>query len=138
MVKRFMKEVYSDKGLGIYGINDVIKSLRNGIVDLVIVTDDITVTVIETRCRKCNNRNIEIVERPRLLTARQDLLSSSCKNCGNPDQEMKETDIVEYLEELTTSTGAVLEVISGKSEEGAQVASLGRVGAILRFRPSAE
>jgi len=138
IVKRFMKEVYSDEGLGIYGINDVIKSLRNGIVDLVIVTDDITVTVIETRCRKCNNRDIEIVERPRLLMARQESLSSSCKNCGNPDQEMKERDIVEYLEELTTSTGAVLEVISGKSEEGAQVASLGRVGAILRFRPSAE
>ena len=43
IVKRFMKEVYSDKGLGIYGINDVISSLRNGIVELVIVTDDISV-----------------------------------------------------------------------------------------------
>src|ERR687891_177837 len=138
IVKRFMKEVYSDKMLGIYGISDVIKSLRNGIVDLVIVTDDITVTVVETRCRNCANRDIEIVERPRLLTARQELLSSSCKNCGNPDQEIKERDIVEYLEELASSTGAGLEIISGKSEEGAQVSSLGQVGAILRFRPSAD
>jgi len=29
-----------------------------------------------------------------------------------------------------------LEVISGKSEEGAQIASLGRIGAILRFKPN--
>ncbi len=136
IVKRFMKEVYSDKGLGIYGINDVIKSLRNGIVELVIVTDDVSVTIVETKCRKCATRDIEIVERPRLLTVRQELLSSSCKSCGNADQEIKERDIVEYLEELTSSTGARLEIISGKSEEGAQVSSLGKVGAILRFRPA--
>jgi peptide chain release factor subunit 1 len=138
IVKRFMKEVYSDNGLGIYGINDVIKFLQNGIVELVIVTDDISVAVIETKCRKCANRDIEIVERPRLLTARQELLSSPCNNCGNLDQEIRERDIVDYLEELSSSTGAGLEIISGKSEEGAQVSSLGKVGAILRFRPTAE
>ena len=136
IVKRFMKEVYSDKGLGIYGVNDVIKALRSGIVELVIVTDDISVAVVEANCMKCGNRDIEIVERPRLLMARQELLSSSCKNCGNPDHETKERDIVEYLEELSNSTGAGLEIISGKSEEGAQVSSLGKVGAILRFRPT--
>lgn len=138
IVKRFMKEVYSDNGLGIYGINDVIKFLQNGIVELVIVTDDISVAVIETKCRKCAKRDIEIVERPRLLTARQELLSSPCKNCGNLDQEIRERDVVDYLEELSSSTGAGLEIISGKSEEGAQVSSLGKVGAILRFRPTAE
>jgi peptide chain release factor subunit 1 len=138
IVKRFMKEVYSDNGLGIYGINDVIKFLQNGIVELVIVTEDISVAVLETKCRKCANRDVEIVERPRLLAARQELLSSPCKNCGNLDQEIRERDIVDYLEELSSSTGAGLEIISGKSEEGAQVSSLGKVGAILRFRPTAE
>jgi peptide chain release factor subunit 1 len=138
IVKRFMKEVYSDKGLGIYGINDVINSLRNGIVELVIVTDDISVVLVEKKCRKCSNREIDFVERPRLLAARQELVSSSCRNCGNVDQEFKESDIVEYLEELASSTGAELEIISGKSEEGAQISSLGKVGAILRFRPSGD
>ena len=138
IVKRFMKEVYSDKGLGIYGINDVINSLRNGIVELVIVTDDISAVMIEKKCRKCSNRDIDFVERPRLLAARQELVSSLCRNCGNVDQEFKESDIVEYLEDLASSTGAELEIISGKSEEGAQISSLGKVGAILRFRPSGD
>jgi peptide chain release factor subunit 1 len=31
-------------------------------------------------------------------------------------------------------TGSRIEVISGKSEEGMQIASLGKIGAILRFR----
>lgn len=138
IVKRFMKEVYSDKGLGIYGIKDVIKSLRNGIVELVIVTDDISIAIVETKCRKCGQTDTEIVERPHLLTAKQELLSRPCKICENIDQEIKEMDIVEYFEELSSSTGAKLEIISGRSEEGAQVSSLGKVGAILRFRPSAD
>jgi stalled ribosome rescue protein Dom34 len=33
-------------------------------------------------------------------------------------------------------TASRLEIISGKSEEGVQIASLGRIGAILRFKPS--
>ena len=53
-----------------------------------------------------------------------------------PDQETRERDIVEYFEELCSSTGAGLEIISEKSEEGAQVSSLGKVGVILRFRPT--
>jgi peptide chain release factor subunit 1 len=135
IVKRFMKEVYSDKGLGIYGIMDVVNSLRNGIVDLVLVTDDISIAVVETKCKKCGNIDVDFVERPELLSIKQELLSSPCRNCGIIDKEINDRDIVEYLEELAGSTGTDLEVISGKSEEGAQVSSLGKVGAILRFRP---
>ena len=38
IIKKFMKEVHTGKGLGIYGIFDVVKSLQNGMVDTVIVT----------------------------------------------------------------------------------------------------
>jgi peptide chain release factor subunit 1 len=38
------------------------------------------------------------------------------------------------LEELSLMSGSRLEVISGKKEEGAQLASLGKIGAILRFK----
>jgi len=48
--------------------------------------------------------------------------------------ETNERDIVDYLEELATATGSKLEIISGKSEEGMQISSLGGIGAILRFR----
>jgi peptide chain release factor subunit 1 len=33
-------------------------------------------------------------------------------------------------------TGSKLEIISGRTEEGAQLASLGKIGALLRFRPT--
>src|SRR5262249_38892807 len=53
LLKKFMAEVHSSKGLGIYGINDVVKAARSGIADLIIVTDDIPYVRLEFRCKVC-------------------------------------------------------------------------------------
>ena len=63
MVKKFMGEVYSGRGLGIYGMNDVVNNLKSGITDLIIVTDDIDLVRLEAICKKCDNTIEKIVER---------------------------------------------------------------------------
>ncbi|MFB5601078.1 MAG: peptide chain release factor aRF-1 [Nitrososphaeraceae archaeon] len=135
IIKKFIGEVYSGNGLGIYGIFDVISSLRNGIVDLVIVTDDITFVRLEIKCNKCSAIQEKFIERGDLVTVKQELLSKPCPSCGGGnDLEANEQDIIEFLEELAIATGSRLEVLSGKTEEGIQLASLGKIGAILRFK----
>jgi peptide chain release factor subunit 1 len=134
IVKRFISEVYSGKGLGIYGMYDVINSLKNGYADVVIVNDDITIVRLEIKCNKCQNIQEKFIERNELMSLKQELTSSACPNCGSQDLESFEQDIIEYLEELSLMSGSRLEVISGKTEEGAQLASLGKIGAILRFK----
>ena len=134
IVKRFISEVYSGKGLGIYGIYDVITSLKNGFADLVIVNDDITILRVEIKCNKCQNIQERFIERNELNSLKQELTSSTCPSCGSQDLELSEQDIIEHLEELSLMSGSRLEVISGKTEEGAQLASLGKIGAILRFK----
>jgi peptide chain release factor subunit 1 len=134
IVKRFISEVYSGKGLGIYGIYDVINSLKNGFAHLVIVNDDITILRVEIKCNKCQNIQEKFIERNELTSLKQEFTSSNCQSCGSQDLELSEQDIIEYLEELSLMSGARLEVISGKTEEGAQLASLGKIGAILRFK----
>ena len=134
IVKRFISEVYSGKGLGIYGIYDVITSLKNGFADLVIVNDDITILRVEMKCNKCQNIKERFIERNELNSLKQELTSSTCPSCGSQDLELSEQDIIEHLEELSLMSGSRLEVISGKTEEGAQLASLGKIGAILRFK----
>jgi peptide chain release factor subunit 1 len=134
IVKRFISEVYSGKGLGIYGIYDVITSLKNGYADLVIVNDDITMIRLEIKCNKCLNNQEKFIERNELMSLKQELTANACPNCGSQDLESSEQDIIEYLEELSLMIGSRLEVISGKTEEGAQLASLGKIGAILRFK----
>ncbi len=134
IVRKFMSEVHSTNGLATYGILDVIKALQNGIVSMMIVTDDINFVKINTKCKSCGNTLEIFTDRHELVSTKQELISKPCVICGEIVYETNERDIVDYLEELATSTGSKLEIISGKSEEGMQISSLGGIGAILRFR----
>ena len=51
------------------------------------------------------------------------------------DYLIKEKDFIDYLEELSALSGNRLEIISSKTEEGNQIQSLGKIGALLRFKP---
>src|ERR671931_2101864 len=135
LVKKFMGEVHSGRGLGIYGIQDVIKALEGGIADLVIVTDDITYVRLEFKCKACKYAQAKIVERAQLMATKQEYITKQCPSCHVTDTETVEKDIGDYLNELATMTGCRLEVISSKTEEGSQLASLGKIGAILRYKP---
>jgi peptide chain release factor subunit 1 len=135
LLNKFMSEVHSGRGLGIYGIHDVVKALERGIADLVIVTDDVMYTRLEIRCKTCKNIQAVIVDRSQVLATKQEYLSKRCPSCHGSDLEAVERDIVDYLNELATMTGCKLEVISGKTEEGSQLGSLGKIGAILRYKP---
>lgn len=136
LVKKFMSEVHSGRGLGIYGIHDVVKALEGGVADLVIVTDDITYVRLEFRCRACKNVQAKIVERAQAMATKQEYITKQCPSCHVTDTEAVEKDIVDYLNELATMTGCRLEVISSRTEEGSQLASLGKIGAILRYKPT--
>jgi peptide chain release factor subunit 1 len=137
IIKRFMSEVHSGRGLGIYGLLDVIRSLKDGVAEMVILTDDINYIHLQAKCKRCGNVQEKFVERHSLQKLKQEITSRPCPSCNTIDLESTEDDIVDYLEELAIMTGAKLEVISAKTEEGAQMASLGKIGAILRFRPMA-
>jgi peptide chain release factor subunit 1 len=136
IMKKFMGEVHSGKGLGIYGIHDVVKVAQNGIADMVIVTDNIPYFKLEFRCKVCKNIQQKIVDRSQVIATKQEYLAKPCPSCKATDFDALEQDIVDYLEELTTMTGSKLEVISGDTEEGAQLTSLGGIGAILRYKPT--
>jgi peptide chain release factor subunit 1 len=136
LIKRFMTEVHSGRGLGIYGIHDVVKALEGGIADLVLVTDDIHYTKLEIKCKTCKNIQKIIVDRSEVIATKQEWLSKQCPSCSSNDLEVVDKDIVDYLNELAIKTGCRLEVISGKTEEGAQLASLGKIGAVLRYKPT--
>ncbi|AFU58622.1 peptide chain release factor subunit 1 [Candidatus Nitrososphaera gargensis Ga9.2] len=135
LVKKFMSEVHSGRGLGIYGVHDVVRALEGGVADLVIVTDDISHVRLEFKCKACKNVQTKIVERAQVIATKQEYLTKPCPSCHATDIEPVEKDIVDYLNELATMTGARLEVISSKTEEGSQLASLGKIGAILRYKP---
>ena len=136
LVKKFMTEVHSGRGLGIYGIYDVIKMMQGGVADLVLVASDITHVKLDFTCKSCGNLQERIVDRSALVETKQDVTSKPCPKCKAADFEVSEKDIVDYMQELATMSGTRLEIISAQMEEGAQLVALGRIGAILRYKPS--
>jgi peptide chain release factor subunit 1 len=135
LVKKFMGEVYAGKGLGIYGLNEVVDKLKSGITDLIVVTDDIELVKLEAICKKCNYSIEKIIDKEHLIETKQNIISKPCPNCSSMDYMIKEKDFIDYLEELSVLSGNRLEIISSKTEEGNQIQSLGKIGALLRFKP---
>ena len=135
LVEDLFKEINAHTGLGTYGLRDVIELLKNNVVKILIITDDTNMSRIEGKCRRCQNIQEDIVERPQVIPKKTQYANNPCPNCNAMEVEANEQDIVDYLELLASKTGTQLEVISGLAEHGVMLSSLGKVGAILRYNP---
>ena len=100
-----------------------------------IITDDTNLNRVEGKCKRCQHIQEEIVERPLVIPKKTEYTNKPCPGCNAMEVQVNEQDIVDYLEILAAKTGTQLEVISGSAEHGNMLASLGKVGAILRYNP---
>ena len=135
LIEKLFKHINSHSGLGVYGLKEIIELLKNKVVDTIIITDDIDLHRIEVKCKRCQHIQEEIVERPNVIPRKTEFLNSPCPNCKGMDLEATERDLIDYLALIATKTGSKVEVVSGKAEHGAMLASLGKIGAILRYNP---
>ena len=135
IVEKLFQEVNSHSGLGTYGLKEVTELLINNVVDTLIITDDTNMHRIEVKCKRCQHLQEDIVERPQVIPRKTELLNTPCPSCKAMDLEATEKDIVDYFALIAAKTGTKIEVISGKAEHGAMLASLGKIGAILRYNP---
>ncbi len=123
MLQRFFRELQKPNGLAVYGINEVLDYLRKGMVDVVIVYENITLKEVEYECR-CGISK-KIVENE---------LNKRCEKCNYPMKVLGEKDLIEMLEEECKNYGTTVFVVSSDTREGEQFKELGGVGAILRYR----
>ncbi len=135
IIEKLFQEINSHSGLGTYGLKEVTELLKNNVIDTLIITDDTDLHRIEVKCNRCKNIQEEIVERQKLIPRKTELLNSPCPSCKAMDQEANESDIVDYFSLIAAKTGTKIEVVSGKAEHGAMLASLGKIGALLRYNP---
>ena len=105
LMKEFMTEVYSGKGLAIYGLQDVLKSLESGIVGTLMMIDEIPFVKIEAKCNRCGNVRNKYVERMNLVNTKQLTMSEPCPNCGATDSTISEMDIVDELKSCHKGQG---------------------------------
>ena len=135
LVEDLFREINGNSGKGSYGLQEVIEFLKNNVVKILIITDDTNLNRVEGKCKRCQHIQEEIVERPLVIPKKTEYTSKPCPECNAMEVQASEQDIVDYLEILAAKTGTQLEVISGSAEHGNMLASLGKVGAILRYNP---
>ena len=136
IVEKLFNEINNNTGLGIYGLDDIINHLKNNIVDKIIITDNTELYRIESKCKKCEHIQEKIVERIKVISTKTELQNSSCPSCQSTDINVFDQDIIDYIAILALKTGTTVEVISGVSEHGTMLASIGKTGAILRYNPN--
>ncbi|QLH08976.1 peptide chain release factor aRF-1 [Candidatus Nitrosotenuis sp. DW1] len=136
LVEKLFREVNSHSGKGMYGLKDVIQYLKNNVVETLLITDDTNLYRLEIKCNRCQNLQEEIVDRLKLIPRKTELLNKPCPSCKSTDQEAISQDLVDYLSLLAAQVGTKVEVISGVTEYGAMLSSLGKVGAVLRYNPN--
>ena len=135
IIEKLFQQINNNTGLGSYGLNEVLEMLKNNIADTIIVTDDTELYRLEIKCKKCGNITEEIVERVKLIPRKTELKNNSCQSCKSTDSESSQQDLIDYIALIGSQTGTKIEVISGKTEHGIMLASLGKIGAILRYNP---
>ena len=135
MIEDLFREINTNTGKGSYGLQEVIEFLKNNVVQTLLITDNTNLHRVEAKCKRCNYIQEEIVERQLVIPKKTEYKNNPCPECKAMDTEVNEQDVIDYLQILAAKTGSQLEVISGSAEHGNMLASLGKVGAILRYNP---
>ncbi|MGI0077997.1 MAG: peptide chain release factor aRF-1 [Nitrososphaerales archaeon] len=133
LVQRFLREINSDSGLAMYGVEDVIRALKRAAVEVILISDDSDMLYLKATCANGDVRE-KFIRRSQYVSEKQALLSSPCPKCGNQEIQLTERDIVDYFADLALDSGAQVEVISSKTEDGAMLKSFGGVSALLRYK----
>ena len=136
IVEKLFNEINNNTGLGIYGLDDIINHLKNNIVNKIIITDNTELYRIESKCKRCEHIQEKIIERIKVISAKTELQNLPCPSCQSTDTDVFDQDIIDYIAILALKTGTSVEVISGVSEHGTMLASIGKIGAILRYNPN--
>lgn len=132
LVQRFFREINSDTGLAIYGVKDILAALKKAAVDTILINDDVETLYLKMSCDKCQNIVEKYVLRAQVVNEKQSMLV--CPKCGSSEVEITERDIVDFLADAALDSGANVEVISSKTEDGAMLKNFGGISAILRYR----
>ncbi len=133
VMKRFLKEVTkTEKSLAVYGEKQVRKALEMGIVDTLLLSEDLRKYRITLSCQSCEYTEEKTVDEDML----NDFSPPSCPKCStSTPMEIKEkVDLVDELSDMAEKTGAKVELISKNSEEGDSLYSaFSGLAGILRY-----
>jgi peptide chain release factor subunit 1 len=134
VLERLFSDIAKQNGSATYGLDSVMTSIKNGEVEVALVTDNSNMIEVVAICKKCSLSKSEIMDTRAMVQNVRQMTSIPCVRCGSVEYEVAEKDMIDVLEDAASQTNARVEVVSIESEEKAKLTALSGFGALLRFR----
>ncbi|CAH8511776.1 translation termination factor eRF1 [Schistosoma haematobium] len=131
LIQRYFDEISQDSGKYCFGVEDTLKSLEMGAVETLVVWENLSVNRYVLKVPNSEgNRVIHL--RPDQETDRRHFIDPATGS----DLEILDTQLLlDWLALNYRSFGTTLEIVTDKSQEGAQfVRGFGGIGGILRYQ----
>lgn len=133
IMKRFLKEVMKTEGsLAVYGEKQIRKALEMGVVETLLISEDIRRYRITLSCQSCDYSETKTVSEEVL----GEFSAPPCPTCdtSNTMELVEKIDVIDELSDLAEQTSATVELISKNSEEGDSLYSaFDGIAGILRY-----
>lgn len=129
ILNKFYDEIAKDTNKYVFGIKDTISSMDNGMVETLIIHDELTYNRLSLKNPLTEELSVEIVQK-------KDSSNTKYKNKDGVEFDVLENlPLTEWLLDNYKKYVDSLEIISDKSSEGNQfVHSFGGIGGILRYK----
>ena len=133
IMKRFLSEVTkTEKSLAVYGEYQVRKALEMGVVDTLLLSEDLRKYRVTMKCQSCDY----IQEKTMTEEALEEFTPPTCPTCKTslPMEITQKVDLVDELSDLAEKTNATVKLISRNSEEGESLyTAFSGLAGILRY-----
>uniref|UniRef100_A0A8C4T0S7 Eukaryotic peptide chain release factor subunit 1 n=1 Tax=Erpetoichthys calabaricus TaxID=27687 RepID=A0A8C4T0S7_ERPCA len=131
LIGRYFDEISQDTGKYCFGVEDTLKALEMGAVEILIVYENLDIMRYVLRCHGTEE------EKVLYLTPEQEKDKShfTDKETGQEHELIESMPLLEWFANNYKKFGATLEIVTDKSQEGSQfVKGFGGIGGILRYR----
>ncbi len=126
-VQRFFKNLKEENGKSEYGLEPVIKALKMGAVDTVLISEDYDMFEAKYECD--NGHEKTVFEEEAEIDD-----SIDCDECGEEMNLEELSDIIDVVAEKAEEMSSDMEIISTDHEEGQRLMNMGGIAAVLRYR----
>ena len=134
IINKFIGEASKDYGLAVYGLDNVLFSLKNNSASTIIISEELDLYKLEFKCRKCGQTIERFVKQSDIFSEKTEIMGKNCPSCNANEWDYSQQDVVDFLFDQASTIGASVEVVSAKTEHGQMFKSFGGIGALLRYR----
>lgn len=135
-VKKLMDEIRKpDGGLSVYGEAAVIDAVKDGAVDILLISEGLRKNKLTYNCPSCGHSLEETAKHEIGPNVKREEKNRSCPKCDSSMVLKDKEDIIETLSKLADSVGTKVELISADSTEGDMLLkAFSGLAGILRFK----